>query len=352
MKYFALLTIISTFFGCISGSKHVEPPVAPEKGDYWVNRYHDMHISSSTIVYKDNKLYCSTMNTSNNSETFYCLDLESGKVLWKNKVSSHSSYPPIVLDDVIYYVSYLADRYAFDNSGKEIWHKNTDPQNLIAGNFTFNAVNHDLIVSDIDNGFYQFDKVTGNLKPAPIIDGWKRTSFLPVYNSKYMYYMVSPDSTGISPNTGTGLQLICRNLEDNRTIWQIPLISTGKGLYARDGNVYMMTSNTIYAINGSDGNENWVNYLGPDAHIDQHWNRSGFMKDQIQAQIKNSISLAIDYKTGKIIPHYTKSAVINYILTDNYQKKYNVNVTIGSFRGNNDFDNNTEVKVDMIDDKK
>jgi outer membrane protein assembly factor BamB len=157
-----------------------------------VDSYNKMGISSNTTVYKNGKLYCSTSNFLKDTDYFYCLDLVSGKVLWVNKVNAQASKKPIILNDVIYYITYLGDSYAYDTLGNKIW-QNNFPHSL--KDFTFNPINHNLFESDVLLGFYEYDKTNGKqinfTRPCDTCIVWMT---LPVFIDHNMYFAVSDSS--------------------------------------------------------------------------------------------------------------------------------------------------------------
>lgn len=199
MRYLLCLLILITF-SCKNHNTSKDI-LFIEKGDYWINCYEKLHISIGTIAFKEDKIYCSTHNDFGEN-IFYCLDIKSGRVSWANHVSNWAAYKPVVLNDIIYYVDYLGDRYGFDPTGNKIWYQRNDASQL---NYsptvsTYNPINHNLIVGDVIDSFHEFDRKTGDVYHDTLDSTEDKTMVLPAYNGKYIYLVLKGDSANKKHN--------------------------------------------------------------------------------------------------------------------------------------------------------
>ncbi|MEN0055427.1 MAG: PQQ-binding-like beta-propeller repeat protein [Mucilaginibacter sp.] len=332
-------------FGCTQTIKKPEGPLFLNKGDSWVSHYDQLYINAITPVYKNDKLYCST-NAGYANERFYCFDLISGKVLWANEVSEHACYCPIVLDDVIYYVSCTGDRYAFNLSGKELWHNQKGP--VISPTIsTYNAINHNLIINDVVIEFHEYDKNTGDVYRS-LVDSSDKTTVLPAYFKNYVYNVIKSDSASVHHTIDKYWPtLVCKDFFTGKEIWQKFNLGL-KQLYTRNGNLYAFGYHTIYCMDALTGTIKWSLDSNRVKTLRRNY-LSNYLKDRIiltpNGSGEDTIYTAVDYETGNTLPYVTKSTLYSYLIKDSDNHLYDVKITVGTFKGNNTFDDATAVIV-------
>jgi len=259
MKPLLILLFVVLYCSCNHNTNIHRIKKVLKKGDDWVSNYDQLQINKATITFKNDRLYCSTIfNAGSNSEFFYCFDLISGRVLWVNKVRTWADYHPIVLDDVIYYTTYLGDRYAYDFIGNQKWSK----QGALGFSFksqTYNTINHNLIMSDVINGFYEFDKKTGDkISFTAPCDSCIAKITLPVFINKYMYFATYSDTIDRPGRKGIPYNsLICQDYISKNTIWVRQFKQINR-LYNSGDNLYFISDDSLISINGRTGDLRWA----------------------------------------------------------------------------------------------
>jgi len=314
MKLFYLIFLITFCYGCNYGTNDkMTTHKILEKGDYWVGCYNELNINEVSTAFRNNKLYCGTYGFGiySDSTMFYCLDLLTGKVLSATNVSATADCNTIVLNDVVYYTTYLGDMYSFDTFGNQKWHNHVGP-NFSFKSQTYNTINHNLIVSDVLNGFYEFNKKTGaKVSFTSPCDTCETETSLPVFTDKYIYFanhvdtIERPHHTNIQYNA-----LVCQDYKTRKTVWTKPIKNVSQ-IYSKGGNICFTDEDFLYSLNGKNGNLNW----------------------RIKLSYANRTEIA-DFL-------YTKKS---QTLTYNY-KNFQAKVKMGFVMGDNEYNNNTELIV-------
>lgn len=349
MKFISLIIIFMLSVTCSNNTNKKVKTKQFKKNDYWLADFNNSGLSTGTFVYKNDKLYGNTIEIASMLDNyFYCFDLLTGKVLWAKEVSGHSSYNPIVLDDIIYYVTYTGDRYAYDTLGNELWQRNFSNQpdvELSLKDITFNPINHNLIVTNVLGGFYELDKKNGNKVSCTIPSDSAMIDLpKPVFSGNNIYYTNKCHSSDKKlPPLFNYNSIICQDYFTKKIKW-IKSFSVNE-LYSKNGNIFFYRKDSLFSLNGETGNLNWKLPLDTLQHI----NGVNFMNDRILCRAIDGKGCGIDYETGKRIPNKFYKQIIEYQLADNYNKNYSVKITIGSPHSNNRFEDSYEVLVEKIE---
>jgi outer membrane protein assembly factor BamB len=315
-------------------------------GENWPSDFNNALLNGVTFFYKNDKLYGSTIG-SGQPNYFYCFDLISGKVLWANEVSEHSSFNPIVLNDIIYYVTYTGQRYAYDTLGNELWQRDFSNQRDVTislSDITFNPINHNLILTDVIGGFYELNKENGDkvfhTEPS---DSAMVVVHKPVFIGNNIYH--SNDcykSYKKLPPLFDYNSIVCQDYYTKKIKWIKPVVA--RELHSKNGNIFFSSINTLFSLNGETGKLNWKLPLDIGTY-------GGvlFMNDRILCKSRDGKETGIDYDSGKKIPYLFHKRILEYTLSDNHNNKHQVTITLGTFNSNNRFDDACEVLVKEID---
>ena len=348
MKFVFFLPFLMITIACNNNKSKVVSIKQFQKNEYWLEDFKNSNLSSVTFAYKNDKLYANTIEIASRlNNYFYCFDLQSGKVLWANEVSAHSSYRPIVLNDIIYYVTYTGDRYAFDTLGNELWNRNFSNQrdvNLSLSGITFNPINHNLILTDVIGGFYEFDKKNGN-KVSYITPSDSASLVLPkpVFIGNFIYYTNNCyKSIKKLPPKFPYNSIICQDYYTKKVKWIKPFHV--KELHSENGNIFFYRKDSLFSLNGETGNINWRLPLDTLQNY-----RVLFMKDRILCRLLDGKVCGVDYDTGNKISYIYNKRIIEYLLSDNHNKNFKVRITLGSFNSNEGFDDACEIQVEKTD---
>lgn len=326
--------------GCIPDSTRVRNNDIPP--DEWPGKLNKL--SKPSMISKNNRLYAGTINMGNStSEHFYCFDLLNGKVLWEHEVSGYATFHPIVLDDVIYFVTYTGERYAFDTTGRLRWYKNFQ-NSKVSFSFkerTFNPVNHNLILSDVIGGFYEFDKHTGEkLSYTAPCDSCTTEMTLPVFIGNIVYFANTCDPRYNKPENNIPFNsLVCMDYTTRKIKWSVP-VKYIERLHVHKGNIFGFGPNNLYAVNGSTGAVLWQVGTEPATSFRPH-----FLEEGILHRSGGQLLLT-DYASGRSRPFSPRADIKQYTFCDSTNKCYTVNVSHGSFSSNSDFDDAWDVSVE------
>lgn len=339
MKYFLQLFLCILLTNCNDRSVEIEVVKPLQKNDYWIKNFKKSKLNTANFVYKNNKIYASTIEFGNLQNYFYCFDLITGKVLWAQQVSNNASFNPIVLDDIIYYVTYVGDRYAFDILGNKIWERNfqnSPDVSLSLNGMTYNTLNHNLILTGIFDGIFEFNKVNGD-KVNHIIPSDSAMIKMPkpvfidrnIYFANECYESLKKSSHKIEYNSIT-----CQDYFTNEIKWSKPI--KVEMLYSNLGNIYANSKDTLYCLNGKTGDIKWTLPL------------EGYI-----LYMKNKIMLypyykSINYTDGEEIPYVMERKIHEYIISDDKKEYYKIQITTGSFNSNDPFEDTHEVVVEKL----
>ncbi len=126
-------------------------------GECWIDIFDQRGLQNAKVV--GDKLFCNTINF-DKPDYLYCLSLTTGKVVWKYPTSNYASQSIVTFEDEIYFSSYVGEISKISMQGNEIW-KIKFPSSY-AGH-KINPLNGNLFVNSVVNGFYEFDRNSGEL---------------------------------------------------------------------------------------------------------------------------------------------------------------------------------------------
>jgi outer membrane protein assembly factor BamB len=127
-----------------------------EVGEYWHNKYDERGLQNAII--KGKYKFVNTINILEGQNYLYCLNLKNGKVQWRNEIDAYASQPVSIIDNQLYYVSYVGNIYSFSMNGKKLW---SNKLNSSYSGHGVNPRNNNLLVETVTQGVYEFDKKTG-----------------------------------------------------------------------------------------------------------------------------------------------------------------------------------------------
>lgn len=127
-----------------------------EVGENWRDKYDEGGLQNAII--KGKYQFVNTINISEGQNYLYCFNLENGKVEWRNEIDAYASQPVSIIDNQLFYVSYLGNIYSFTLDGKKIW---TNKLKSSYGGHKLNPNNNNLLVKTVTQGVFEFDKKTG-----------------------------------------------------------------------------------------------------------------------------------------------------------------------------------------------
>ncbi len=258
-------------------------------------------VGYSSVAVNDKKVY--TMGNINATDTVYCFDTETGKVIWKHSYpceAKGADYPgsastPTVDGKMVFTLSRDGDLYCFDSTtGKVIWSKNIQKDygakspnwglassSLVIGNLLI--VNTDMTIAvDKTNG-----KIVWKTKPygggysSPIAFEMSKTKFLAIFNTLGLVILKAENGQEVA------------NVEW-KTSYDVnavtPIISGDKIFISSGYNV----GGAVFQFNGSKLTEIWKN-----KNMRNHFNSSvlwqgylyGFDEEQLRC---------VDFQNGNV----------------------------------------------------
>lgn len=350
MKYIFYLILIFSVVCCSERKdKFVKKKIPLKKGDFWVDSFNNLGLSRSNLVFKDNKLYGNTLSFEFDAqEYFYCLDLITGKVVWANKISDWASFQPLILNDIIYYVTFTGNRYAFDTLGNELWFRNSQNTPNEFGSYsghTFNPINNNLYLTNVFGGIHEFNKKNGdfinNTEPTDCI--LIKTSF-PVFIDNYMYYVTEcknpePIVKSIIPHNS----LVCQDYFTKAIKWTRPIrtemiITHLETIHTNGRNIFLQSLDSLFSFDGESGKLNWKIPLAESG-------RFSFRNDRILG----GNLIGIDYNSGNKIQYLERKNIYKYLIRDSLNNMYTVDITNGSIFTNNKYEDSYEVEVKKVE---
>jgi outer membrane protein assembly factor BamB len=201
-------------------------------------------IDTRPLIY-DNKVYFGSYN-----HNLYCLDVRTGKLLWKYKTRDRiGNASPVEHDGIIYVGSYDKNMYAFDaRTGGLIWKFKTE------GRIHCNAAikNDTVYFSSYDRNFYALDARTGALR-------WKFRT--------YACVLCDPTFFGDMVIFGSyDRNFYCLDLETGRLIWKLTaereIVNAG-GFAIKDGCIYLCAfDNLVRKVDIKTGSVLWKKRFG------------------------------------------------------------------------------------------
>jgi hypothetical protein len=154
-----LFIILFIFISCKKSKFEYDPTVPyPELkvGGNWRDKYDKRGLQNAII--KGKYQFVNTINISEGQNYLYCLNLENGKVKWRNEIDAYASQPVSIIDNQLFYVSYVGNIYSFSMDGKKLW------SNKLKSSYSGHALNpnnNNLLVETVTQGVYEFDRKTG-----------------------------------------------------------------------------------------------------------------------------------------------------------------------------------------------
>lgn len=127
-----------------------------EVGENWRDKYDERGLQNAII--KGKYQFVNTINIREGQNYLYCLNLENGKVEWRNEIDAYASQPVSIINNQLFYVSYLGNIYSFSLDGKKLW---TNKLKSSYGGHKLNPNNNNLLVKTVTQGVFEFDKKTG-----------------------------------------------------------------------------------------------------------------------------------------------------------------------------------------------
>lgn len=127
-----------------------------EVGENWLDKYDKRGLQNALINGKYQ--FVNTINISKGQDYLYCLNLENGKVEWRNEIDAYASQPVSIIQNQLFYVSYLGSIYSFSLDGKKLW---TNKLKSSYSGHKINPINNNLLVQTVTQGIFEFDKKTG-----------------------------------------------------------------------------------------------------------------------------------------------------------------------------------------------
>jgi outer membrane protein assembly factor BamB len=253
----------------------------------WQFRTDKYIISSPT--YHNNTLFISTTQDDNLSK-IVAIDYETGLKKWEYITTRINISSPIVVDDLLYSLSFGTLYCINVNSGKLLWEvksinfKDSSPT-YYKGNI--------YLVSDI--GLECYDAKDGKVKliynqsflkksRLKNIEGIGTFHSSPAIQNDICYYIFKDDFVGFNINTKTSKSY---KIENNYGNSSSPTI--------KDNNAYINSPKGMVSINLNDFSEKWTFKLPKELRFD---NSSPFATDNQVYFTHSSGSFAIDIKTG------------------------------------------------------
>lgn len=242
--YFILLLALPVLSGCLL-SEHEEPKVIVLRpGDFWVESFDAANLSSCAFV--NDKIYCSSANRSNDLPDYlYCLDLRTGKVDWRHEIEAYATRPPIVLDTMLYFSTYLGNIHCLTPEGKVKWMKR---HSMSFADYGLNPVNNNLFCSSVAGALFEYDANTGNeVDTIGYGDGTMGTT-LPVFDGKHKLY-----ASFIPRNEKSELSCMYDN---GRAAWK-RMFGQIERLYAANGYLFFVDDKNFWCLKITDGKTMW-----------------------------------------------------------------------------------------------
>ncbi len=159
-------------------------------------------IGYSSVAVSDGKVY--TMGNTNATDTVFCFDAETGKVLWKHSYpceAKGADYPgpastPTVDGKMVFTLSRDGDLYCFDsNTGKVIWSKNIikdygakspnwglASSSLVIDNMLIVNADMTIAVNKTNGNVIWKTKSYGGGYSSPIMFEFNKSKFLAIFN--------------------------------------------------------------------------------------------------------------------------------------------------------------------------
>ncbi len=156
MKTLAILLffIIAMNYACNSSFSHDPSQAYPvlENGDYWIDKFDQRGLQNAKIF--GDRLFCNTINITRGQDFLYCLNLKTGKVIWRLPINWYASQPVEIYSNEVYFSTVLGDIYKISINGELIW-KQKLPSSY-AGHIV-NPINGNLIIHTVVDGAYEMD---------------------------------------------------------------------------------------------------------------------------------------------------------------------------------------------------
>jgi eukaryotic-like serine/threonine-protein kinase len=243
----------------------------------------------SSPTYNKNLIIITTVSY-NRENTIEAIDYETGIKKWEFKTTNLNISSPIVVDDLLYSLSWRTLYCINVKNGTLIWEVKSN--NLNDSSPTYYKGNI-YLVSDI--GLECYDAKDGKIKFVNSQSALKKSRLkniegIPVYHSSpaiqndICYYIFKDDFLGFNINTKTSKSY---KIENNYGNSSSPTI--------KGNNAYINSPTGMVAINLNDFSEKWTFKLPQEFVFN---NSSPFATDNQVYFTHNSGSFAIDIKTG------------------------------------------------------
>lgn len=188
------------------------------------------------ITKKDNLCFFGT-----DKGDLFCVDSETGKEIWKIRLSGPISTPPVIEDAKIFTASDLGTLYCIDYvTGKELW-KNDKLVGDVVGGLTAN--NGMLYFGSYNNSVYAVSQTDGQAVWSKRVDGWIGSPPLVVSDE---VFFKSKQTT-----------LWCFNKANGNTNWHFALQPTRSEPILSGDIIYVGSNRQILAISVSKRAEIW-----------------------------------------------------------------------------------------------
>jgi len=164
-QYWGLVSALTLLFvilsGCVSFSDDSKNPTETpvlEVGDFWVSYFDNSEFQNCVV--STNRLYCNTINLSRGDDFFYCLSLTTGKVIWKHPVENFASQAPMIINDHIFFSTYLGNLHYLDKNGHCIWQRQFE---LPYGGHFIDVSSGNPVVYSVTEGVWEYNKRNGQI---------------------------------------------------------------------------------------------------------------------------------------------------------------------------------------------
>lgn len=327
---FIFLTLLT---GCSSsGDNPVD--IHYTKGDFWVANFRNNSFPSKAFV--GDKIYCSSLTSSDTTDYFYCLNLKTGRVDWVVPVKKWASQPPIICDSVIYYFSYVGDIYKFDMDGKQLWYSQF-PSTY--GGHRINPINNNLLVGTVAYGLREVDKNDGKVINS-IGKGIMDVTF-PLFLQDTSFIVI-------------GDTLFAGRSLTSSNIWKRKTGPSVDRIFLKDKVLYYIdNSQRLYAVNAITGEMIWkTEPVFPMQPFSPHLEfergmilcyftdlNNIFIIDQLNGRIEGKKSYDELNKDNYLLP-----SINQYVVTSDTNEQYDIKV-MNTLFGPDDFEDQFDVVV-------
>lgn len=299
-----LLLLISCLHCC-------SPPVSLDfkKGDNWVEVLPvaaEQHPSGEQHEFqdfdvRDKKLYTSTTRMAQ-PNFFYCFNLQTGKVDWVNPIDNPCPFPPLVLNDIIYAITYVGRIYAFDLEGKLLWQLKGE----LFHSYSFNPLNHNLFISSMTDGILEYDRLTGKLK-----NQIGKATYHPSDPVFFNDTMIIGGLKAVRNDhlIDNGNDLVCFKYKNLKELWRVNGV-IGYVFEYENYLYYLDYAYKLHKIYHKYGKDVWVASLNPSGADGFFVEGNNYEQNKIFFYINEQNDhkcYMIDVKTGEIIRDYSKN---------------------------------------------